>query len=149
MYWTMMSDSQIGLPWWIRTGIFLCTGFDFSRSSLFSPRIRFFSSLYSYSTSFSANAILVRTPKGLTQKSSSFTSFSDAIALSARPLWLSHSRKCLEIATKARCSMECVLNVGGSGCKHNFYLATIFDTFLHLEAAFYSSFKKGVTLRFS
>ena len=61
-YWTMTRDSEMGLPWWSRTGIFLCTGLDLSSSSLFLPTC---SSTNSYSTPFSFSAIRTRMTNGL------------------------------------------------------------------------------------
>jgi hypothetical protein len=43
-YCTMTSDSETGLPPWMRTGIFSCTGLDLSRRSLLLERS---SSVYS------------------------------------------------------------------------------------------------------
>jgi len=71
MYCTMIIDSQTGLPLWIRTGICLWTGFIFNRKGLLLFK---FSSLSSYSTPFSANAILTLIPNGLDQKSNKITS---------------------------------------------------------------------------
>lgn len=56
--------------------LYSITGLDLSSSSLFWPKL---SSLYTYSTPFSAKAIRALCPNGLTQKSSSITPFSDAI----------------------------------------------------------------------
>ncbi|CAL9172529.1 unnamed protein product [Musa hybrid cultivar] len=69
----MMRDSHTGLPSWMRTGIFLYTGLDSSSSELLFLMMS--SSLYSYSTPFSASAIRHRCPNGLAQKSSSTTGF--------------------------------------------------------------------------
>ncbi|THU64420.1 hypothetical protein C4D60_Mb01t26270 [Musa balbisiana] len=70
-YSTMIIDSQMGLPWWRRTGIFLYTGLDLRSSSLFSPD---FSCRNSYSTPFRFRATLGRSTNGLGHAPISLTS---------------------------------------------------------------------------
>ncbi|CAL9761009.1 unnamed protein product [Musa acuminata subsp. burmannicoides] len=73
-----MGDSHTGLPSWMRTGILLCTGLDFSRSGLLSLR---FSTRNSYSTPFSASAIRHRCPNVFIKTSSSTTPFGSTSAI--------------------------------------------------------------------
>uniref|UniRef100_A0A7N0RBJ7 Uncharacterized protein n=1 Tax=Kalanchoe fedtschenkoi TaxID=63787 RepID=A0A7N0RBJ7_KALFE len=70
MYRTTTLDSHTALESWMSTGIFLCTGFVFSRSSLLFSRS---SSLYSNSTPFSLSAILTLMPNALAHVSSRTT----------------------------------------------------------------------------
>lgn len=71
IYSTIMSDSQMGLPSWTRTGIFLWIGFISISSQLLFTRS---CSLYSYSIPFSASAILALIPNMLTHLSNRTTS---------------------------------------------------------------------------
>jgi len=71
MYSTITRDSQMGLPSWIRTGIFLWTGFDSRRSWLLDPSV---SSRNSYPADLILRAILGLITKGLGHAPISFTS---------------------------------------------------------------------------
>jgi len=69
MYSTMIIDSHMGLPLWIKTGIRLRTGFISRSRGLLCGKS---SSTDSYSIPFSANAILTFIAAGLAHESSSF-----------------------------------------------------------------------------
>ena len=67
MYSTIIKDSHMGLPLWIKTGIFLWTGFIFKSRELLPPIKS--SSFPSYSTPLAAKASLTLIPKTLGKKS--------------------------------------------------------------------------------
>ena len=102
MYSTITRDSQMGLPSWIRTGIFLWTGFDSRRSWLLDPS---FSSRNSYPRDLILRAILALITKGLGHAPISFTSLL-AMIDNIKPNKVLRVCVCLNIIYMERMTME-------------------------------------------